>query len=272
MEILVGADPEVFVKDLNGNYVSAHNMIPGDKKNPFKVRRGAVQVDGMALEFNIDPAHSGDEFVTNIKDVFNQLKNMVPGYNVVVDPVAIFDKAYFDSCPTEAKILGCDPDYNAWTFSKNVPPNNELPMRTAAGHIHVGWGDGFDVSQQEHLEDCMSVTKQMDYYLGIYSLLWDQDNRRRSMYGNAGAFRPKSYGVEYRVLSNAWLASDDLSRWVYEATRKAVSDLAEGKSMTDLHGDAAKKIIDNNINDWYLKPEFKSLDILDYFDSYKKAA
>ena len=56
-QILVGCDPEVFVAK-GGKFISAHGMIPGTKKAPHKVERGAVQVDGMALEFNIDPAAS----------------------------------------------------------------------------------------------------------------------------------------------------------------------------------------------------------------------
>ena len=56
-KILVGCDPEVFVKQ-NGVFKSAFGLIKGDKKNPQKIRNGAVQVDGMALEFNIDPAAS----------------------------------------------------------------------------------------------------------------------------------------------------------------------------------------------------------------------
>ena len=55
--ILIGCDPEVFVKQ-NGVFRSAHGLIRGDKKNPQKIRSGAVQVDGMALEFNIDPART----------------------------------------------------------------------------------------------------------------------------------------------------------------------------------------------------------------------
>ena len=71
-EILIGCDPEVFVKK-DGLFKSAHGLIKGDKKNPFKIRSGAVQVDGMALEFNIDPAHNEDEFVFLVNDVFDQM-------------------------------------------------------------------------------------------------------------------------------------------------------------------------------------------------------
>lgn len=260
MEILVGADPEVFVRDHN-KFLSAHNLIPGDKKNPYKVPHGAVQVDGMALEFNIDPAHSCEEFLGNIRSVYEQLQAMVPTYNLAIEPVAMFDEEYFASCPAESKILGCDPDFNAWTSLANQPPDNKMPMRTAAGHIHIGWTNVGDPFDKNHFDDCTEVTKQLDYYLGIYSLKWDSNNLRRSMYGKAGAFRPKSYGSEYRVLSNAWLKDDELVKWVYNTSVKAVSELADGNSMFDKYGDLARHIIDNNIVDWQNSDDFKHLHI-----------
>ena len=60
----IGADPEVFVADsLTNTFVSAHDLVPGTKLEPFAVNKGAVQVDGMALEFNsrccVTDAYSG---------------------------------------------------------------------------------------------------------------------------------------------------------------------------------------------------------------------
>ena len=54
------------------------------------------------------------------------------------------------------------------------------------------------------------------------------------MYGAAGAFRPKPYGVEYRVLSNAWLLTEDRMRFVYKQTVKAVKDLMSGNRFSSL--------------------------------------
>jgi hypothetical protein len=48
------------------------------------------------------------------------------------------------------------------------------------------------------------------------------------MYGQAGAFRIKPYGMEYRVLSNAWLQTPELMGWVYDNTIKALSNLMGG--------------------------------------------
>ena len=135
--ILVGADPEVFVQQ-QGIFRSAYNLIKGDKKNPQRVNKGAVQVDGMALEFNIEPAANADEFLVNIDTVFNTLRSMVPDYDIAVTPVAHFDREYFNSQPEAALELGCDPDYSGWSREANPKPSTDKPMRTASGHVHVG--------------------------------------------------------------------------------------------------------------------------------------
>lgn len=245
MEILLGCDPEIFVKR-DGIFHSAHGLIPGDKKNPFKVDKGAVQVDGMALEFNIEPAHSCEEFVTNISTVFEILKGMVPEYQIVTTPVADFTDEIMKSQPKEALELGCDPDFNAWTGMENVKPDGDRPMRTASGHIHVGWTNGRDIHDPIFQQACNDVAKQLDFFLGLPSLFIDDDVRRRSMYGKAGCVRYKSYGVEYRTLSNVWLSSVDLMKWVYSSTLEAMNQLMNRNKLVDRYGDIQEIINTSN--------------------------
>lgn len=263
-EILVGADPELFMKSPNtGEFVSAHDRVPGTKWEPFKVPFGAIQVDGTALEFNIDPAHTVDEFVHNLKTVRTTLENYVPGYNVVAEPVAIFDQDYFTwEVPSHAQELGCMPDFNGWTHKSNPRPDSQgAPMRTASGHVHIGWGNDFDVEDKDHFLFCCRVARQMDYYLGIHSLLWDKDGTRRQLYGKAGAFRPKPYGVEYRVLSNRWLSSEPLMRWIYNTIQVGMSDGLDGIWAEDTYGDLAQKVIDDNVINWKSMPEFDFINL-----------
>jgi len=234
-----------------GAFVSAHGAIPGTKFEPFKVRNGAVQVDGNALEFNIEPAASAEQFVGNVLDVFEQMKAMVPGYNVVVEPIAVFDDAYFASLPDEAREIGCQPDWNAYTGEQNVRPESKASIRAAGGHIHLGWTKDVDPFDPNHFDDCRAVVKQLDHFLGTYSLCWDKDSTRRGMYGKAGAFRPKPYGVEYRTLSNAWLKSPELIRWVYDHTRLACEVLYSGKFEAERSfRNTAQHIIDKNNYNW----------------------
>lgn len=235
-KILIGCDPEVFVRQ-NGQFKSAHGLIQGDKKHPMKVERGAVQVDGMALEFNIDPAGTEDEFSINVQHVFNTMKMMVPEYEVVAVPVAHFDPEYMKGQPQAALELGCDPDFNAWTGLPNVKPNADRPMRTASGHIHIGWTQDRDIEDGGHIVECNDVVKQMDFMLALPSLMYDDDIQRREMYGKSGCCRYKSYGVEYRTLSNAWLKSENLMRWVYRNAIEGMNRLMNGDMLVNKYGD-----------------------------------
>lgn len=252
-KILLGADPELFLRNPNsGKFFSAHGLVPGTKYEPHKVPFGAVQIDGTALEFNIDPAASADEFVHNITEVRKTISAFVPGFNVVAEPTALYDKDYFDwEIPSSAKELGCDPDYNGWTMDINPRPDpGNRPLRTAAGHIHIGWTDGADVFEKGHFTKCAQIARQMDYYLGIHSLLYDPDDTRRELYGKAGAFRPKPYGMEYRVLSNRWLSSEGLMRWVYHQAQLGMKMGMAGVWAEAAWDDTAMTIINKNLLDW----------------------
>lgn len=228
LEFTIGADPEFFVSR-GGKPVSAYNLIPGNKKAPMKVNKGAVQVDGMALEFNIDPAATQEEFVDNLNTVMKTILAMVPGYEMYEQPVAEFGSAYIKAQPDEAKMLGCDPDFNAYTKDANPRPNADTPFRTASGHVHIGWTNNVDPYDPGHFEACCTLSKMLDLRLGVPSLIWDKDKKRRSLYGQPGCFRPKPYGMEYRVLSNAWLNPKfpHIRKFVFGETVKAVKDLFE---------------------------------------------
>lgn len=234
MDILIGADPEKFVHD-GKEFVSAHGMIRGSKEQPFAVDNGAVQVDGMAVEFNIDPASNKEEFLSNLKSVMTQLDAMLPSHSTVACPTADFSVEIMDAAPEEAKELGCEPDYNAWKGGAvNPTPDGDVNFRTGAGHLHIGWTSDMDITDPSHVAACISICKQLDLYLGLPSVLFDKDDRRRELYGKAGAMRIKPYGVEYRVLSNAWLEDESLMSWVYDNTMKAIAALVEtGKTCVD---------------------------------------
>lgn len=225
MEVLVGADPEFFLKK-DGKFVSAYGIIPGTKKNPHKVEGGAVQVDGMAIEFNINPASTAEEFVENINLVLGELRKMVPEeYEFCFEPVADFGQEYIDAQPEEARELGCDPDFNVYTGRYNDAPDGNLGFRTAAGHIHVGWTKDMSLDDKGHIEACEMMVKELDWRLGVASPAWDLDRRRVSMYGHAGTMRVKSYGVEYRTLSNAWLNHPELWEGIFNSVQNAFDHL-----------------------------------------------
>lgn len=243
----IGADPEIFVgKD--GEFVSAHGMVEGTKIKPHEVEGGAVQVDGMALEFNIDPAENYEEFQHLLDSVQEQLLDMISvnGFDFLKETTVHFDQELFDKVPIANKMLGCEPDFNAWTMEVNEKPSYKNLMRTVGGHAHIGGFFSDNLFNKEHFEKGATLARLMDEEVGVYSLLWDKDDERRSMYGSAGCFRPKPYGMEYRSLSNAWLFSKDITKFVFDGTQRALQRLCDGDKGDN---EGARDIINNSDRD-----------------------
>ena len=231
--IKIGCDPEVFLKDrITGAIVSAYGLFPGTKEEPFPVDKGGIQVDGNALEFNIDPAESEDDFVTNIQTVMAQMRDIVesvdPNLEIVFEPVARFDPRDWAMIPFEAKVLGCDPDYNTDGTVKDAPDILMTPIRTGSGHVHIGYdGDQEDFNLKLRLADHVS-TKLM-----CIAEAWETEDskERRKYYGNR-AHRPKPYGIEERSLDNIWLTSEEYMRQVYRTTVSATEDVLNGSAFS----------------------------------------
>lgn len=221
-QFTIGADPEIFI-GVGSKFVSAHDKIPGTKQNPFPVDLGAIQVDGMAAEFNIDPASDYEQFNNNLNTVQKALKEILGAeFEFLHDCTVHFDEEFIKDIPGSALRLGCESDFNAWTGVENPSPNEAALMRTTGGHVHIG---GFNVPDEwdfDHYLNCGRLCRCLDETLGVYSLLWDKDDNRRTLYGKAGSFRPKKYGVEYRTLSNQWIFKPELTKFVYDAVEEAI--------------------------------------------------
>jgi hypothetical protein len=213
MNVTIGTDPEVFVQKGN-KIVSVIGLLGGTKEEPLPVIDGAVQEDNVLAEFNIDPCFNKMEFLDRIANVRRQLNEKLgAGYTTTVKSSHTFDMEIL-LADRRALEFGCDPDFNCWTQEMNEPPSSESLLRTAGGHVHIGY-DSPDP------ETSFKVAQICDIVLGLPSVLLDNDTQRREMYGKAGACRLKPYGVEYRTLSNFWLATDELQEWVFETAQQA---------------------------------------------------
>lgn len=258
---MFGCDPECFILNTKtGQHVSAEGLIPGTKVEPYLVKHGAVQVDGMAAEFNTDPTNNFKDWNRNIQAVINQLQKMLPKDHVLdFIPSVNFKPEVFDNAPDKAKELGCSPDFNAWTGEVNPPPamhGNPL-LRTAAGHIHIGWCTDGDLTDMQHIMNCRDLVKQLDWYLGGWSVREDTDPTRRQLYGRAGACRYKTYGVEYRVLSNFWCTSRDKRLAVWNRLQLAISSMAK-KFLPEDVPSLFNALLQDGINNSLLDPQLVS--------------
>lgn len=216
MKFTIGADPEIFAMDKQGNHVSLCGLIGGTKEKPKALAAlgmgFAIQEDNVALEFNIPPCQDRVSFLISIRDTRNfieQQLNSMLGLSLSKKCSVSFDKK--ELTHPNALIFGCEPDFDAWSLTENKKPTCEdKSLRTAGGHIHVGAN-----------KDMIAGVRHMDLFLGVPSVILDDTKEsviRRQLYGKAGAMRPTHYGWEYRALSNYWIFSDELINWVYRAT------------------------------------------------------
>lgn len=216
MKITIGADPEVmFEKD--GKYYSAINILNATKDKRKKIGKSYFYNDNVLAEFTIPPAKSKTEFVTSIGNALKSLSDFAPNYNVRACAAAYFDEDQLNC--EEAYRISCDPETCVYELKVILPDDSlfrKLNLRTAGGHIHIG-----NKNLLEEEDNIIYCVKMMDLFLGTCSLFLDQEpasKLRKTFYGKAGRYRTPFYGVEYRSLSNFWLKSPELCKFVYDVS------------------------------------------------------
>lgn len=247
---LIGCDPELFCFDPEkGQYVSAHEWMPGTKKDPYLVTDGALQLDGTAVELNVDPTDDVDVFVNRIFNVVQSAYTFLPdGIELRAKPTIHYSQPYYTSLPRATRRIGCERDRDAWDkgILNTSPTLHVIGQCQGGGHIHIGWTEDRDRNDKLHRAICIDLVKQLDYYVGLSTLCWDDDHTRRRGYGKPGAFRIKPYGLEYRTPSNKWAGDPKLARTAFELTMIAAERFRDGERLFDEHGNQAKRIIESN--------------------------
>lgn len=232
--ISIGADPELFVSDTNVP-TSAIGLLGGSKYEPRMIKGYGVQEDNVLAEFSMPPVtvtgkdgadsvNFSNAVLQGIEVIESELKDR--GLKATKHSSHKYTPEALKGYGPAALEFGCDPDRSAYTADWNPTPDATSTLRTAGGHIHVGYN-------QEVLGDdsvARMIVKAMDLYLGVPSVLIDPDNQRRELYGKAGAYRIKPYGLEYRSLSNFWIHSNELRTWAFKQTLLALAN-AEGINM-----------------------------------------
>lgn len=247
----LGCDPEVFLFDKGAaKFISSVGLIGGSKDMPRPIDEegNAVQEDNVTVEFNTPPCVTAADFKKHIRKNLDWIRERAGklGFEVAITPSARFTD---DQLATDAaQEFGCEPDFNAWrNGSVNPRPRaSDGNLRSCGGHVHIALNNG-----ENHLE----VVKAMDLHVGCLMLEFDTDTGRRELYGKAGAFRKKSYGVEYRTASNAWIESDERIQWVWDQTEKALAFVASGRKFTEEEGEMIQACI--NHSDMELLSELK---------------
>ena len=245
-EFTVGADPELFIINTKTNKViSSVGLIPGLKGDPYTddMPEGfGLETDNILAEFNIPPCRTITEWIHNIEYMKEYIRSFVkrinPDYDIKCSAYEEVDEDQLQS--EQAQEFGCDPDYNVYTMKVNPKPVAKNKNGRSAGfHIHFGY-------HEPNIDTSIVLLKYFDVYLGLPSLLYDTDVRRRSLYGKAGAFRLTPYGFEFRTLSSAMLNSIETISLMFQQIVNAVDAFSHGKALP-YYKDVVKTINNSDV-------------------------
>lgn len=249
MSFTIGSDPELFVK--RGNQIaSVAGLLGCTKEQKLHLSSNVrLQEDNVLAEFDINPCVGFDAFNNAIQEGLDLTQRELAkhGYEIAEGVSShIYTESELNSFDKSAFVFGCTPDFNAFTGRQNASPTSSNPgLRTAGGHIHIGYGNTAPVNKQNQL----TAGVLCDFFLSLPAMFLDNDDRRKELYGKAGAIRFKDYGIEYRSLSNFWVTKKDLRELVYNQTEKVVKSLNSDKLM-QLHSilpvDRLHQIINSN--------------------------
>lgn len=230
----IGSDPEFFVR--SGNIItSVAGKLGCSKDHKLELAKDVrLQEDNVLAEFDINPQKGFAAFNDNIVrgiDLTNKILNSLDMEIAVGISSHIFTLDELNSFDKSAFVFGCTPDFNAFTGQKNPSPKSENPgLRTSGGHVHIGITDSLEINTKTQ----MMLGVLCDYYLSLPAVLLDKDTRRKELYGKASAIRYKEYGIEYRSLSNFWVADPVLRELVYDQVDKVVQN-CDMSILMDLH-------------------------------------
>lgn len=246
--VTIGADPELFIiNEKTKKVVSAVGLIPGEKGNPWRsedMPEGfGLETDNILAEFNIPPVKDEISFVNNIvymqKYIDKFVKSKNPNLGIKCAASRTVPAAELQS--DQAKLFGCDVDYNAYTLEANPKPEGATStnIRAAGFHIHVGY-------ENPNVDTSLALVKYMDIFLGIPSVIMDKDKKRRFYYGKAGSFRLCDYGVEYRVLSSAIMSHTAGLSFIWKQFQKILKIFPHGYNLPS-ESDVQRAINDSDV-------------------------
>lgn len=274
----IGMDPELFLKDENGNIVPSHEFVPEkgmDTETYYSTGKNTQVVrDGVQIEIHPKPhqcrANLGNELAAIVRGLIDHVRRK--GLKLDFTQTIEIPKGQFRKIPTEVKQLGCMPSLNAYKKNAKIRVNPvTYRKRSAGGHLHFGIAH-FKLMKDE--EQVKKLVKVLDLGLANTCVMIDRDPQaaiRRRNYGRAGEYRTPKHGLEYRVLSNFWLRDYRLMSFVtglarlwidvvYQSSQlkndDLVRDLFEGVDFKKVAQAINKNDLDLAKENWALVREF----------------
>lgn len=246
-----GSDPE-FMLFLDNTPRSAIGVIQSIEKK-FHKNGHEFYYDNVLAECAIKPGESKEKVIENFRDCLQIYTSLVKPYQLVAQASATFDDNQFGH--PDSRKVGCAKDMCAYLMRlmdgplKKIMEGNE---RSCGGHIHLG----SEILASDGPEPILAVLL-LDLFLAVPSLWLDKDptsSKRRSLYGQAGRYRVKSYGIEYRTLGNFWLQSPEIVGLIYDLSMFVIDLVDSGKAWDFWDFDLERFLETDNLSDaWTCK-------------------
>ena len=233
-KVTFGCDPEAFFTK-GGRIVGSEKVLPEkgilQRRSGYSQQTGVV-LDGVQFELHTLPSQSpvgvGQELATAFKLLKRHLATL-PDIEVCFIPTVTVEREELATLSERARVLGCAPSRNLYNIPAISVDGADFPQRSAGGHIQLGLGVPVYHRYNSEIDNREDLVALMDVLVGNTCVLLDRDplaSARRKNYGRPGEYRLPPHGLEYRTLSNFWLAAQPLTCFVMEMSHLAVSILS----------------------------------------------
>jgi hypothetical protein len=259
-QVIIGADPEIFIEDSKGNLIPAFEFLPS-KDKPLKTNSNQTCYwDGFQAEFTVQPSNDLNECIKSmqgsLQTILKQARYLDPKARISKQNVVPVSLDYLKTLEHHLVEFGCMPSYNIYNIAGMGTDGLVTPYRFAGGHIHFGIG-------QHPPEVIERIVKSLDNVLGLACVILfkEVDNPiRRQYYGLVGEYRLPPHGLEYRTLSNAWLQDPKLTYQILDLAQKIVEHTLTSplafkatqeqvvETILTCNVDKARKIIQDNLD------------------------
>lgn len=225
--------PIALVHDFGATYTN----IKG-KNVLIKTKEFQWSEDGAAIELQMNPTNDSQIFVSTINKAKLKLNKFLNQFNLQATtnfPVGFFNlnkywknrNEDFQSCV----IFGCDPDEFPYKYvelglddleNKQILNVETHKYRYGGGHIHI---QAPSTNPTIYLDNWAKASIIFDFLAGLGNVAFNKppqtkklEKFRLNYYGKPGRIRlqfykenPKTYGIEYRALSNYWTNNINLT-------------------------------------------------------------
>ena len=257
-----GSDPEIFV--VRG--VAHRTLLPAFKYLPKQEEQAAkfaggygafgeidsrlpayAYRDGFAAECFIHPVRCHGYLINYLRQglyaVLVAARNFDRTAQLTIKNTFTIPAVTMDNAQEDDIALGCMPSLNAYNDSPELPLNaRDFRLRFAGGHVHFGIASLAEDTARNMIRACdvLAAIPAVAIFASLDTPL------RRQFYGRAGEYRKPKHGLEYRVLSNAWLATPEIAHLILNLVRIGLKVGAAGYlSILDIEEDAVRNIINH---------------------------